>query len=53
MNSQITFHGRPALAVLLMVLSAATVFAQGNNVPFKGTFDARDAGVVAAARLRR
>ena len=46
MNSQITFHRRPALAVLLMVLSASTVFAQRNNVPFKGTFDARDAGVV-------
>jgi hypothetical protein len=46
MNSQISFHRRPAVAALLMVLSASTVLAQLNSVPFKGTFDARDTGVV-------
>jgi hypothetical protein len=46
MNSQITFHTRPALAALLMVLSASTVLAQVNKVSFKGAFDERDTGVV-------
>jgi hypothetical protein len=46
MNSQITSHGRPALAALLMVMSASVVLADVKTVPFKGTFDARDTGVV-------
>jgi len=44
MNSQISSRNRPALAALLMVLSASTVLAQSNSVPFKGAFDARDTG---------
>ena len=46
MNSQITFRRRPAVAALLMVLSASAVLAQVNTVPFKGAFDERDTGVV-------
>ena len=46
MNSQISSHRRPALGALLMVLSASTILAQSNNVPFKGAFDARVTGVV-------
>src|SRR5438046_799220 len=46
MNSQISSHRQPALTALLMFLSASTVLAQPNSVPFKGTFDARDTGVV-------
>ena len=46
MNSQITFHRRPALTALLLVLSASAVLAQVNNVRFKGSFAGRDTGVV-------
>ncbi len=46
MNSQISSYRRPALAALLMVMSASAVLAEVNTVPFKGTFDARDTGVV-------
>ena len=46
MNSQISCYTRPALAALLMVLSACTVLAQLNSAPFKGTFDSSDTGVV-------
>ena len=46
MNLQILSHRLPALAALLMVMSASAVVAQVKTVPFKGTFDARDAGVV-------
>ncbi len=46
MNSQISSHGRPALAALLMVMSASAVLAQVKTVPFKGSFDERDTGVV-------
>jgi hypothetical protein len=48
MNSQISIssHRRPALAALLMVLSASTVLAQVNNVQFKGAFDGRATGAV-------
>ena len=51
MNSQITFESRPALAVLLMALSASTVLAEVNNVRFKGAFDGRDTGVVQGGNL--
>jgi hypothetical protein len=46
MNSQITSHNRPAVAALLIVLSASAVLAQVNSVSFKGAFDERDTGVV-------
>jgi hypothetical protein len=46
MNSQIFSHNRLALAALLIVTSASTVLAEVQTVPFKGTFDAHDAGVV-------
>src|SRR5437016_2604043 len=46
MNSQILSKRRPALAALLMVLSASAVPAQVNKVSFKGAFDERDTGVV-------
>lgn len=46
MNSQISSHRRPALAALLLVLSASTVFSQANSVQFKGAFDDRDTGAV-------
>lgn len=42
MYLQISSHTRPALAALLMVLSASVVFAQVKTVPFKGAFDGRD-----------
>lgn len=46
MNLQILSHRLPALAALLMVMSASAVVAQVKTVPFRGTFDARDTGVV-------
>jgi hypothetical protein len=52
MNSQITFHKRPALAVLLMGLSASTVLAQVNSVRVKGHFVSRFTGSVDGATLR-
>ena len=54
MNSQITSKRRPALAALLMVLSASAVLAEDakvNNVQFKGAFDGHDNGVVQGATL--
>ena len=51
MNSQITFHRRPALAALLMVLSASTVLAQANDVPFKGAYAGHEADVVQGGSL--
>jgi hypothetical protein len=52
MNSQITFHRRPALAALLLVLSASAVLAQVNEVGFKGSFGGRSIGTVEAGTLR-
>jgi hypothetical protein len=48
MNSQISIssHRRPALAALLIVLSASAVLAEVNNVQFKGAFDGRATGAV-------
>jgi hypothetical protein len=49
MNSQITSHRRPDLAGLLLVLSASTVLAQGNNFSVLGSFAGHDIGVVQGA----
>src|SRR2546421_9141083 len=46
MNSQISSKRRPAVAALLMVMSASAVLAEVNTVLFKGAFDERDTGVV-------
>src|SRR5436305_1269571 len=46
MNSQITFYRRPAVAALLLVLSASAVLAEVKTVSFKGAFDEHDSGVV-------
>ena len=55
LNSQISYHRRPALAALLMILSASAVLAQVNGpvntVQFKGVFDGRNTGVVQAGIL--
>lgn len=51
MNSQISFHRRPALVVLLLVVSASTVLAQV-NVRVKGHFDIRTTGVVEGGMLK-
>lgn len=54
MNLQISFCGRSALAILFLVLSASTVFAQVapvNIVRFKGVYDGRFSGTVQAGIL--
>ncbi len=52
MNSQILSISRPAVAALLMVLSASAVLAQVNNVRFKGATNGRNTGVVEGGSLR-
>ncbi len=52
MNFQITSHRRPALAALLLVLSASTVLAQVNSVRFKGAFACRFTGAVQGGTLQ-
>ena len=44
--NQILSKRRPAVAALLMILSASVVLADPKTVPFKGSFDERDTGVV-------
>ena len=46
MNSQISSKRRPAVAALLLVLSASAALAEVKTVSFKGAFDERDTGVV-------
>ena len=52
---QISFRRRPALATMLLILSASTVLAQSSDsvkiVRFKGAFDGRASGVVQAGNL--
>jgi hypothetical protein len=54
MNSQKTFHRRPALAGLLLVLTASTVLAQNqkNNFSVLGSFSGHDIGVVQGGTLQ-
>jgi hypothetical protein len=46
MKLQITSHRWPALGALLMALAVCAVLAQAHYVPFQGTLDSRDHGVV-------
>jgi hypothetical protein len=52
MSSQISFHRWPAIAVLLMALSAFTVLAQVNSVRLRGAFDGRFTGTVDGGTLQ-
>ena len=52
MNSRSSSYSRPALAVLLVALSASTVLAQVNSIRFKGAFDGRFTGTVEGGTLQ-
>jgi len=52
MNSRITFHKRPALAGLLLLLTASTVLAEKNSLSVLGSLNGNDIGVVQGGTLQ-
>lgn len=51
MHSHLSSSKRPALATLLLILSASIVPAQANEVPFRGAYDGRETDVVQGGSL--
>ncbi len=52
MSAPISFHRRPALAVLLVILSASAVLAKVNDLSVVGSFDGHGIGIIQAGTLK-